>query len=186
MPKITDENLVARYLAGDKKSLEILIKKYLKPIFNFCYYYTSNEADAEDITQEVFVKIWKNLQKFDQAKSFSTWLFAITKNTALDFLKKKKNVPFSAYTEEEEKIFFDSLIDRSPLPDKLCEQAETKRNLDTKLGLLPLKYRKVINLRYRFDLSFSEISKRLNEPLNTVKSRYRRGVIMLKKIYQKT
>src|SRR3989338_1059328 len=89
MPK-TDEQLVSEYLADNKDSLEILVKRYLKPVYRFAYKYADDVSGAEDIAQEVFIKAWRNLKRFDQSKNFKTWLFTITKNTALDFLKKKE------------------------------------------------------------------------------------------------
>ena len=89
---ITDEQLVAQYLKGDEKSLELLIQKYLNPIYSFVLQYTKERDEAEDLTQEVFVKVWKNINKFKSEYKFKTWLFTIAKNTSLDFLKKKKVV----------------------------------------------------------------------------------------------
>ncbi len=95
MPDRSDENLVTDYLKGDKKALEILIGRYLKPIYNFLYRYTGDVAEAEDITQEAFVRAWKNIRKFDRNKKFKTWIFGIAKNAAIDFLRKKKPILFS-------------------------------------------------------------------------------------------
>lgn len=67
-----DLKLINQYLKGNKGSLKILIQKYLKPIFNFVFTYVGNTQDCEDITQEVFVKAWSNLKKFDKKKSFKT------------------------------------------------------------------------------------------------------------------
>ena len=86
----SDEQLINNYLKGDEKSLEILIHRYLKPIYNFVYRYVNNKQEAEDVTQEVFVKTWRNLKKFKRNKSFKTWIFSIAKNTAIDSFKKKK------------------------------------------------------------------------------------------------
>jgi len=90
MIETNDSQLVQKYLSGDEESLKLLIRNYLKPVFSFVYHFVNNPAEAEDIAQDVFVKMWKNLKKFDQQKKFKTWLFAIAKNTALDYLKKKK------------------------------------------------------------------------------------------------
>ena len=88
MPK-KEEQLVRDYLKGDENSLEILIGQYLKPIYSFIYRYVGNASEAEDITQEVFVRVWKNLKKFDQNKKFKTWIFGIAKNASIDWLRKK-------------------------------------------------------------------------------------------------
>src|SRR3989338_146778 len=93
----SDQQLIADYLTGDEKSLKILYGRYLKPIYSFVYRYVGGGQDVEDVTQDAFVKVWRNLKKFDQNKSFKTWIFSIAKNTAIDFLKKKKAIPFSEF-----------------------------------------------------------------------------------------
>ena len=96
MPEpLEDKKLIQQYLKGDSKSLDFLIAKYLKMIYSFVYKNVGSQSDAEDITQEVFVKVWKNLKKFDQKKSFKPWIFQIAKNTSIDFLRKRKTIPFS-------------------------------------------------------------------------------------------
>jgi RNA polymerase sigma-70 factor (ECF subfamily) len=179
-----DEKLVSQYLAGDKKSLEILIKKYLQSIYNFTFRFTGNPFDTEDIVQEIFVKAWKNIKKFDSKKSFKTWLFTIAKNTSIDFLRKKKATPFSAYENEQgENLFLENLKELSPLPDELCAQQETIEGFNSAIKKLSPKYREIFALHTQLGLTFSEIAEKINEPLNTVKSRYRRGLTVLKKIF---
>lgn len=166
----SDQELISNYFGGDEKSLEILIQRYLKPIFSFVCRYIGNEREAEDITQEVFVNVWRHLKKFDQRKgSFKTWLFSIAKNAAIDFLKKKRTAPFP-----------ESFADPSPLADELLEQQGIARMLESAMSRLSPKYRMVIFLRYNDHFTFREISETLGEPLNTIKSRHRRAVLMLK------
>lgn len=90
MQNYTDQQLIAAYLKGDEKSLEILIKRYLNPIYGFAYRYVKDQQNAEDITQETFLKVWKNIKKYDKNKSFKAWIYTIAKNTVLDFIKKEK------------------------------------------------------------------------------------------------
>lgn len=169
----SDQILIRKYLQGDEKSLEVLILAYLKPIYSFAYRYVGNGQDAEDITQEVFVKVWRHLKRFDQSKSFKTWVFAIAKNTAIDFLKKKKAIPFSE---------FETLVDPTPLPDKIFEQITIKEMLKTTIEKLLPKYRQVLVLRYNDNFTFREISESTGRPLNTIKSQYRRALLELKKL----
>jgi len=96
MQNYTDEQLVASHLKGDGEALEILVSRYLKSIYSFAYRHIGNIHDAEDITQEVFVKVLRHLKKFDHDKSFKTWIFKITQNTSIDFFRKKKTIPFYA------------------------------------------------------------------------------------------
>jgi RNA polymerase sigma-70 factor (ECF subfamily) len=178
-----DRQLIENYLKGDEKSLEILIGRHLKPIYNFAYKYAGNPQEAEDITQEVFVKVWKNLKKFDKQKNFKNWIFPIAKNTAIDFLKKKKAMQFSDFENEKgENILAETIIDSSLLPVELLERKDMLGMLMKAMNKLLPKYRKVLLLRHNDDLTFREISRITGEPLNTVKSRHRRALMMLKKL----
>ena len=185
MTNNNDEILTRKYLQGDEKSLEVLILTYLKPIYSFVYRYVGNGQDAEDITQEVFVRVWRNLKKFDQNKSFKTWIFSIAKNASLDFLKKKKAIPFSEFEREDGgNIIIDTLADPSPLPPELLEKAGMARMLNEAMEKLSPQYRMVLFLRYNDHFNFREIAESLNEPLNTVKSRHRRALVMLRGLIQ--
>ncbi len=182
----SDQKLIADYLAGDEKSLEVLIHRYLKPIYSFVYRYVGNKQETEDITQEVFVKVWRNLKKFNRQKSFKTWIFSIPKNTSIDCFKKKKAIPFSDFENEKgENELVDKLAGPAPLPDKLLEQANIKEMLDAAINRLAPKYRLVLFLRYNDHFIFREIAEALGEPLNTVKSRHLRALIILKKLLSK-
>lgn len=177
----SDNQLVAAYLAGDEVPLGLLIKRYLKPIYSFSYRYIGNARDAEDAAQETFVKMWKNLHKFNPNKNLKTWIFSIAKNTAIDFLKKKKAIPFSEFeTEDGGNLIADTLADPSPLPQELLEKAGMAQMLNSAMEKLSPKYRMVLFLRYNDHFNFREIAQSLGEPLNTVKSRHWRALIMLK------
>ena len=183
MRNYSDEKLIIDYLAGNEKSLEILIKHYLKPIYSFIYRYVKDAAAADDLTQEVFIRAWRNLKKFDQDRSFKAWLFAIAKNASLDFLKKKKSIPFSEFENKNgENMITETFVDSSPLPNEFLERKDAIGALARAVNNLLPKYRQILVFRHNNDLSFREISERLNEPLNTVKSRHRRALILLKKI----
>lgn len=199
MKNNNDQNLIKKYFQGDEKALEILIKVYLKPIYSFVYRYVNNEQDAEDITQEVFVKVWRNLKKFNpqknhfltlidkQQKSFKTWIFSIAKNTSIDWLKKKKAIPFSNFENEKgENPLTETLADPAPLPNEIFERANIAEILNSATQQLLPKYRMILSLRYNDHFNFREISETLSEPLNTIKSRHRRAIILLKKLLPKT
>lgn len=171
-----DERLITNYLKGDEKSLEVLIKKYLKSIYSFVYRYIGEADEAEDITQEVFVKVWRNIKKFDKQKIFKTWIFSIAKNASIDFLRKKKTIPFSNFENEKgENLFINTLADLTPFSPKL--------SLASILEKIPSKYRMVLFLRYNDHFTFREIAETLGESINTIKSRHRRGALLLKKFF---
>lgn len=183
MKNFTDGQLVDHYLKGTEKALEVLIGRYLRPIYGLAYRYAGNEQDAEDITQETFVKTWRNLKKFDRTKKFKTWVFSIAKNTSIDFLKKKKALLFSEFENEEgENLLFDRLRDSSPLPMEISERKDAANLLVSVLKELSVKQRTVLFLRYNSGFNFREIAGTLNEPLHTVKSRHRRALITLRKL----
>jgi RNA polymerase sigma-70 factor (ECF subfamily) len=193
MLTIADEILIKKYLQGDEKSLEILIQRYLKPIYSFIYRFIGNEQDAEDVTQEVFVKAWRNFKKFDQEKNFKTWIFSIAKNTAIDFLKKKKTIPFSEFSSQGESTFggenakgenmlTKKITDVAPLPNELLENVEIAQKLASAINKLSPKYRMVLFLRYNDHFNFREIAEIFGESLNTIKSRHRRAILILKKM----
>jgi len=161
---LTDEQLVAGYLAGDEMALEILIKRYLRPIYSFTFRFVGDSQETEDITQEVFVKVWRNLKKFDKNKKFKTWIFTIAKNTCLDWQKKKKTLPL---------FFAETIRDPSPILNE---------PLDRILERLSPKYRMVLFLRYNDHFTFREIAESLGESIDTIKTRHRRGIAILKKL----
>ncbi len=177
MQNFSDQQLISAYLKGDEKALEILIKRYLKPIYGFAYRYVGNAQNAEDIAQEVFLKTWRNLKKFDRQKRFKPWIFAIAKNASLDFLRKKQPLSLSE---------FENFADFSPLPDKIAEGKSMKNLLTLAIKKLSVKYRQVLSLYYNDCLNFREIAKMSGESLNTVKSRHRRGLLFLRKLLAKT
>ncbi len=187
MENSSDQRLIKKYLKGDKASLEILIKKYLKPIYFFVYKYVGNVEEAEDITQDVFVKTWRNLKKFDRQKNFKTWIFSIAKNTSIDFIRRKKTVPFSELLIQrkdgtEENDFLEKIIDPSLTPNDSLERKSIAETFKQAIDKLFPKYRAVLLLRYNNNFTFREIAESLGEPLNTVKSRYRRALILLRKL----
>ena len=176
---LDDNNLIKQYLKGDEKSLEILISRYLKPIYGFVFKNVGSVAEAEDITQEVFVKVWKNLKKFDQKKDFKPWIFQIAKNTSIDFLRKRKTVPFSKFENEKgQNALIENLASK---PANFIENFSDKKVLATAMEGLSPKEQKIISLRHNDGLSFKEIADVFQESINTVKSRYRRIIISLRK-----
>ena len=168
MQEISDNEIVRKYLKGDEEALEVLIKRYLKPIYSFVYKNIGDSEAAEDIAQETFVKMWKNLKKFDKQKKFSAWLFTIAKNASVDFLRRKKTAPLSLVEE--------SLADKNDFT-KAIEQKNIIDNFRSVIKKLSPNYQAVILLKEERGLTFREIARLLGEPLNTVKSKYRRALV---------
>jgi len=173
--KINDQELITQFLKGDEKALELLIQKYLKPIYGYVFKFVQNQQDAEDLTQETFLKMWRNLKKFKKEKNFKSWLFAIAKNTCFDFLrKKKKNLALNLENLEIIADFAPSFLEE-------LEKENWTEKIKREMEKLPFKMQKVLDLYYNFGLNFREISEILKEPVNTIKSRHNRAIYKLKK-----
>ena len=186
MEKVTqlkDEELVSQYLLEDNELAFIeIVNRYLKPLYNFTYRLCGNTSEAEEITQESFLKIWKKLHTFKQGEKFKTWIYTIARNTTIDHLRKKKSLVFSDFDREDGDNFLeDTLVDTEILPDELFEKSEKKKDMEELLSTLSVHYREVLILHYHESLSFEEISGVLEKPLNTVKSHHRRAIIALRK-----
>lgn len=176
-----DKKLIEDYLGGDTGAFAVLVEYNLKLIYRYALRMTRDVEDAEDITQETFVKLWRNLHKFDLDKNFRTWLLGIAHNTAIDILRKKKDFVFSDF-DNEVGDFSETIVDPTPLPPEIFAQAEQKKLLDNALGQLSPASRETLTLYFESDLTFAEIGTIVNKPLNTVKSQHRRALSALRKI----
>ncbi len=183
----TDRELVETFLAGNEGSFSILVERHLSMTYKFVYRYLNNVDDTNDVVQEVFIKVWKYLKRFDVDRNFKTWLLTIAKNTALDFIKKKKPLLFSKIEEGNNDLdsFLAPYLESVDLPDEMLEKKRTKEHLEGVLQGLALPYRTVLTMRYSDHLKFREIAEILQEPIDTVKSKHRRGLILLQKALDK-
>ncbi len=182
LSELKDEELVSHYLEGDNSAFEEIVNRYLKPVYNFTYRFCGNEKDSEEIVQESFLKLWKNIKKFRKNDKFKTWFYTIARNTAIDWMRKKKSIVFSKFENEKGENFFeDSLTDTEDIASEIFEKNELKKDVGKLIGALPFKYREIILLYYQEELSLVEISEVLKKPLNTVKSLHRRALILLRK-----
>lgn len=185
MEKISEQgdiDLISAAVDGDRDAFAVLVTRYAGAVYQFAYRYVRNGPDAEDTAQETFLRVWRNLRKFDRSRTFTTWLFAIAKNASLDLIKKKKMVPFSALGDDEDAV-------EAILAPMIATGGDAGPRLDRQflaedfhefLGRLPEYYRNVLVMRYTENLKFREIAERLNEPIDTVKSRHRRGLALLR------
>lgn len=180
MESRTDEELIRAYLDGNEKAFEALTGRYIKPIYWFVFRYIQNVGDAEDITQDIFLSVWKNIKKFDTTKKFKTWLFTIAKNASVNWIKKKKALPFSDIIADNELQIEDTIEDAEPLPEELFVRANLKKELETAVAGLNPAYQTTIFLHYKEGLTFQEIADINGESLNTVKSRHLRALVTLK------
>ena len=177
----TDEQLVVEYFSDMPEAFDQLVSRYLKLIYNFLYSMSKDREAADELTQETFLKVWKNLKKFQVDKNFKVWIYAIARNVLIDWFRKKKNINFSQLDFSEDNLFEETLIDTEPLPPELFERQEIVEELNGALTEISPDYRMIILLHDKEDLTFEEIAEITKKPMNTVKSQYRRGILALRK-----
>lgn len=188
----SDEQLIIEAGKGDQQALELLVKRYLSLVYGVSRRYLRDSDEAEDAVQEVFVKVWRNLKKFDTPsfakategkvkKSARPWIMEITKNTCLDLIKKKRSIPLSVFDAPDgTNLLTENLTSKDPSPSEMVEQSQLKQLLNSAQKKLSKQAQTVLSLYYQQGLNFREIAWSLNESLNTVKSRHRRALISLK------
>lgn len=186
MKEISDEELMCMFQNGDTIAFDMLFERYKIPIFNFIYRMLNREkGSAEDLLQEIFIKIVKGKDLYEPRAKFSTWLFAITRNHCLNFLKSKR------YSEAKNTISLDGQYKNSKfsLSDKLAIREDNFRNIEDKemleileeaVSILPDKYREVFILHAIEGFTHKEISEVLKINPATVRTDYRRAKLMLK------
>ena len=179
-----EKALLKRYAQGDEEAFEALLKLYIQPLYGFIFSFVKNKESAEDILQETYIKAWKHFSRFDQEKSFKTWIFTVAKNTTFDVLKKKSAIPFSFFTDEAGESFLENIPDEQELAQATLENEEAGQALQGVIERLPERYRQVLRLFYQEGFSLGEISQVLGEPYNTVKSWHYRGITLLRKEFK--
>lgn len=183
MDTLSESQLIEAYRHGEANAFDALVKRHIGPIYRYLFRITQDQHSAEDLAQETFIKAWKNLSRFDIKRPFNVWLFTIARNTAFDYLKKKKALTFSDLEGQEgEDTFAESIKDERPLSLEVLENKERAADLDAALAQLPPNTRSVVLLHNTENMTFQEIAEAMNEPLNTVKSRYRRALESLRKL----
>jgi RNA polymerase sigma-70 factor, ECF subfamily len=180
----SDKQLIENFLAGDDSAFSELVKKHLKSVYNFLYHFVRDREALDDITQETFIKAWKNIEKFDRERNFKVWIFSIAKNTAFDYLKKKKTIPFSTFTDDEGNNRLDNISEDSILPDEILIRADSAKILEEKLKKIPDIYRVILLMHYKEDFFLREIAKILGKPYNTIKSQHQRGLTKIRELFQ--
>lgn len=181
----SDAQLVADTIAGDQKAFPLLLERHLSAVYKFAYRFLRDPQDAEDIAQETFIRAWKHLKTFDASRNFKTWIFTIAKNAALDFIKSKKPLAFSRLAENDFELdaLFALHLPTSETSESMVDQKILGADMKAMLQKLPPAYRTVLALRYNDNLKFREIAETLGEPIDTIKSRHRRGLLLLRKFF---
>ena len=179
----TDGELIIGAVSGRADGFEELVRRYQRPIISYVYRMLGDHESALDVTQEVFIKVYKSLHKYSSEYKFSTWLYRIAHNAAIDHMRRNSVVPQSIEAENADGTYQLQLESPQPSPEKNREMSEWRTEIDTVVKCLPPAYRDLIVLRHGRDLSYDEIAEVTGLPLGTVKNRLFRAREMMREIF---
>ncbi len=185
--------LIRRCIAGDAAAWEEIVQRYHRRIYNICYRFAGSGDDSQDLTQEVFIKMYKTLNTYDvERAAFMTWVTTITRNLLVDHFRKTKHdratdsldAPVSEH--EDAMPLSDKIEDTSLPPDARVQTRETQASVHHALQKLSPELREAVILRDLQDMDYREIATVLKVPEGTVKSRINRGRAELARLLQRT
>ena len=182
---MTDEKvLIRKVLDGDQEAFAELMALHEKQVYNLCLRMTGHPEDARDLAQEAFLKAWRGLRFYKFESSFSTWLYRLTSNVCIDFLRqqKRRGTGSLVVSDEEGEETELEVPDPEPLPEQQVIQQENQRIVAAAMDELEEEFRLALTLRVVDELSYEEIGEILDLKPGTVKSRIARARIKLKKI----
>lgn len=185
--------LIRRCVAGDAVAWEDIVRQYHRRIYNICYRFAGSADEAEDLTQDVFIKMYKTLSTYDLERgAFMTWVTTITRNLLVDHFRKSKydrvtdslDTPVSEH--EDAMPLSDHIEDKNPAPDAQVQRRETSETVHQALQKLSPELREAVILRDLQDMDYKDIAIVLKVPEGTVKSRINRGRAELARLLQRT
>jgi RNA polymerase sigma-70 factor (ECF subfamily) len=168
-----DAELVRRILAGEGEHFETLVARYQTRLYRFISRFTRDAEDARDVAQEVFLKVYGALDGFDPRYRFSTWLFRIAGNAAIDHLRRRRGrtVPLETRPDEDGETHGIDPRDQRPDPLEDLTRRRLRQAIDAAIERLPDDYRELISLRHYGELPYEEIAELKGMPLGTVKNK---------------
>lgn len=182
--QLDDRALVARILEGDRDRFTELVTRYERRVINYVYRITHRYEDAHDLAQEIFVKVFLALDRYDPKYQFSTWLFRIAQNSAIDALRKKtlSEVSLTRPPDDESSSKEREFADGGVSPYRAMKNKQLGAAIDKAVEKLPPDYRELIQLRHFAELSYEEIATMKRLPLGTVKNKLFRARNLLKEV----
>jgi RNA polymerase sigma-70 factor (ECF subfamily) len=173
----TPDNLIEQCLSGDQEAWEQIVRQHWRKVFNVAYKFVGKHDEAEDLTQDIFLKIFKALGTFDRRANFQTWIISISRNLCIDHYRSVRKERQTIAREIDAGDLHPASADRGP--HAVAEHQDLRAMLRQALETLPATLRTAVVLRDLQELSYQEIAERLGLPEGTVKSRINRGRIEL-------
>jgi len=198
VPRVDEAQVVAqlvrRCVAGDAAAWEDIVLRYNRRIFNICYRFAGSQDDAQDLTQDVFIRMYRTLSSFDADKaSFNTWITTVARNLLVDHFRKSKQDRITdsmdaamGGDEDDGPTLGERIEDQGPSPEAKVQRRETSEMVHQALQKLSPELRESVILRDLQDMDYREIAQVLRVPEGTVKSRINRGRTELARLLQRT
>ena len=174
---LTPDRLIEQCLAGDQAAWDLIVRQNWRKVFNVAYKFVGKHDEAEDLAQDIFLKIFKALASFDRRANFQTWIISISRNLCIDHYRSVRKERQTIAREVDTNDLQPASSDRGPY--QAAEHQDLRGLLRQALQKLPLTLRTAVVLRDLQELSYQEIADRLGLPEGTVKSRINRGRIEL-------
>lgn len=171
---MTETELLTRARQGDPAAFGQVVEMFQAPIFNLCYRMLGDPNEAEDAAQEAFLRAYTQLARYDPARSFKTWLFAIASHHCIDLLRKRR-ITWVSTDNDEAELNHPALNDPAPGPERETARREQSRLIQHALARLAPDDRQALVLRYWYDFSYEEIADTLKTTVSAVKSRLHRA-----------
>lgn len=180
---LTDADLIGLSIQGREAGFEELVRRYQRPIVGYVFRLIGSYESALDVTQEVFIKVYNSRHRYRSDHKFSTWLYRIAHNAAIDHHRRNQINPQSIETESQDGTYQLQFESRDPSPEQHRQQGEWQTEINSVVKLLPQAYRELILLRHAQDLSYDEIAEFAGLPLGTVKNRLFRAREMMRDLF---
>ena len=181
-----DSSLVSRCLRGDEPAWEELVRVHTRKVYSLCYRFTNSDSEAQDLTQEVFLRVFRTLRTFRSAEgSFGTWLARVTRNLLIDHYRRSKQERVTDSIEDQLPMLEESGAARTMRPDQAIAGREASEILQATLQKLSPDLREAVILRDLQEMEYREIAGVLQIPEGTVKSRINRGRAELARLLRK-
>ena len=177
--KISDEKLAELVRGKNQELFSEIVVRYQNKIYSYTYRLVGNKEEAEDLTQDVFIKVYKNLRGFDVKRKFSSWIYRIAHNESVNHIKKKSY--FKILSIEQNEYLQNTMSTTENLIEKIIEK-ETSKKVRELLNKISFKYREILVLRYFEEKSYDEISDILRMPVNTVGTMINRAKGKMEKV----
>lgn len=174
---LNDNELISRVIGGDQQAYAALVNRYQNYVFTLALRFTKNREDAEEVSQDIFVKTYRALADFKGASKFSTWLYTIVNTTCISFLRKKK---LDVHSLDNEKVFEAADSQDSGMRANLVEQKSRVAMVNNAIRMLSTDDAEVITLFYKGEQTLEEIAQILGIETNTAKVRLHRARTRLK------